>query len=113
MMANIRYLHYQLEQAGLPVVGVSSGGRIDYTRVLTPAEEATAAQVIAAHDPNGLLPEEQNARDYSQARQAALTLLTSGIDGWATMTAAQKQAWLGANMDAVLKILRALIRITT
>ena len=112
-MIKIGLLHYQLEQAGLPVVGVSSDGRIDYAHALTPAEEATAAAVIAAHDPNGLLPEEQDAKDYRDARQAALTLLTSGIDGWAAMTAAQKQAWLGANFDAIMRIIRALIRITT
>jgi len=112
-MINVKLLDYQLKQASLPVVSVSSDGRIDYSRALTPAEQTTAAAIIAAHDPNGLLPEEIEQRDYKQARQAALTLLTSGIDGWATMTAAQKQAWLGANMDAVLRILRALIRITT
>ena len=112
-MIKVGLLHYQLAQAGLPVVGVSADGRVDYSRALVPAEEAIAAQVIAAHDPNGLLPEEQNAQDYRQARQAALTLLNSGIDSWPTMTAAQKNAWVGANMDAVLKILRALIKITT
>jgi len=97
----------------LPVESVDINGRIDYSRALTPAEQTTAAAVVAAHDPNGLLPEEIDRRDYAQARQAALTLLTSGIDAWATMTAAQKQAWLGANMDGVLRILRALIKITT
>jgi len=64
-------------------------------------------------DTAGLLPEEQNTKDYKAARAAALTLLTSGIDGWATMTATQKNTWVGANMDQVLRILRALIRITT
>ena len=112
-MVNSRLLHHQLEQAGLPVIGVSSDGRIDYSRELTAQEQATAAAVIAAHDPNGLLPEEQNARDYREARQAALQLLTNGIDAWAGMTATQKNAWVGATMDAVLRIIRALIRITT
>jgi len=112
-MINYRLLHYQLVQAGLPVEGVSSDGRIDYTRQLTAQEQTTAAAVIAAHDPNGLLPEEQNTKDYREARQAALQLLTNGIDSWAGMTATQKNAWMGANMDAVLRIIRALIRITT
>lgn len=106
-------LHYQLLQAALPVEGVSSDGRIDYSRALTPAEQTTAAAVIAAHDPAGLLPEEQDAQDYKAARAAALTLLTSGIAGWDTMTANQKNAWVGANFGDVLRILRALIRITT
>lgn len=112
-MINVKLLDYQLKQAGLPIIGVSSDGRIDYTRALTPAEETTAAAIIAAHDPNGLLPEEQDAKDYREARQAALTLLTSGIDGWAAMTAAQKQTWIGTNFDAIMRILRAIIRITT
>ena len=112
-MVNYRLLYYELNQAGLPVEGVAADGRIDYTRQLTTQEQTTAAAVIAAHDPNGLLPEEQNARDYREARQAALQLLTNGIDAWAGMTATQKNAWVGANMDAVLRIIRALIRITT
>jgi len=112
-MINTRFLHYQLSQAGLPVEGVSSDGRIDYTRALTPAEQTTAAAIIAAHDPNGLLPEEENTRDYKAARAAALTLLDSGITSWATMTAAQKNAWIGANFDSIMRILRALIKITT
>ena len=112
-MINLQLLQYELLTAGLPVEGVSSNGRIDYGRELTAQEQATAAAVIAAHDPNGLLPEEQNVKDYREARQAALQLLTSGIDIWAGMTATQKNAWMGANMDAVLRIIRALIRITT
>jgi len=112
-MVNYRLLYYELNQAGLPVEGVAADGRIDYTRQLTAQEQTTAAAVIAAHDPNGLLPEEQNTKDYREARQAALQLLTSGIDAWAGMTATQKNAWVGANMDAVLRIIRALIRITT
>lgn len=106
-------LHYQLSQAGLPVISVSSEGRFDYSRALTPAEQATAAQVIAAHDPNGLLPEEQNELDYRNARQAALSLLNSGIASWDNMTNNQKNTWMQTNMVDVLRILRALIRITT
>ena len=112
-MINVKLLHHELAQAGLPIEGVSSNGRIDYTRALTPTEQTTAAAIIAAHDPAGLLPEEENTRDYKAARAAALTLLDSGITSWATMTAAQKQAWIGTNMDAVLRILRALIKIMT
>jgi len=112
-MVNYRLLYYQLSQAGLPVEGVAESGRIDYTRALTPAEEATAAAVIAAHDPNGLLPEEIDRRDYSQARQAALALLDSGIAGWDAMTANQKNAWIGANFKDVMRIIRAMIKITT
>ena len=112
-MVNFRLLSYQLSQAGLPVECVDINGRIDYTRELTLSEQNTAAAIIAAHDPAGLLPEEENTRDYKAARTAALTLLDGGITSWATMTAAQKNAWIGANFDSIMRILRALIKITT
>ena len=49
---NPEKLHRELKDAGLPVVGVSASGRIDYSRALTAAEQAAAEQVIAAHDPS-------------------------------------------------------------
>lgn len=112
-MINTLLLHYELAQAGFPVVSVDINGKIDYSRDLTAEEQAIAAAVIAAHDPDGLLPEERGAKDYREARQAALNLLTSGIDAWTTMTGTQKQTWLGNNFDAIMRILRALIKITT
>lgn len=48
---NPEKLHQELKEAGLPVVGVSASGRVDYSRALTAAEQAAAEQVIAAHDP--------------------------------------------------------------
>jgi len=50
-MLDVTGLHAELEAAGLPVVGVSSDGRVDYARPLTPAEQTTAQAIIAAHDP--------------------------------------------------------------
>lgn len=47
---NSRKLHRELKEVGLPVVGVSSSGRVDYFRLLTAAEQETADAVIAAHD---------------------------------------------------------------
>ena len=44
-------LHEELALSGLPVAGVSSDGRIDYTRPLSKAEQAKAQEVIDAHDP--------------------------------------------------------------
>jgi len=44
-------LHQELLAAGLPVVSVSSEGRVDYSRVLTSTENNTADIVIAVHDP--------------------------------------------------------------
>jgi hypothetical protein len=105
-MVNIHLLYYQLSQAALPVECVDINGRIDYSRALTPEEEATAAAVIAAHDPNGLLPEEIDRRDYAQQRAAALTELDAIIDGTSGLTAAQKTVFFA-------RVLRGLIKITT
>lgn len=68
-MANISLLYYELKQAGLPVEGVSEDGRIDYSQELTAEEQSTAEAVVAAHDPDGDLPKNINAK---QARQAFL-----------------------------------------
>jgi len=43
-------LHQELLAAGLPVVSVSSDGRVDYSRELTTTEQTAAAAVIAAHN---------------------------------------------------------------
>lgn len=48
---NHERLHQELKDAGLPVVSVSTSGRIDYSRSLTAAERETATQVVAVHDP--------------------------------------------------------------
>ncbi len=49
---NPQKLHQELKTAGLPVVGVSSSGRVDYSRSLTSTEKEAATQVITAHDPS-------------------------------------------------------------
>jgi hypothetical protein len=49
---NPEKLHQELKTAGLPVVGVSSSGRVDYSRSLTSAEKEIATQVIKVHDPS-------------------------------------------------------------
>ena len=48
---NPQKLHQELKTADLPVVSVSSSGRIDYSRSLTTTERTTANQIIANHDP--------------------------------------------------------------
>ena len=48
---NPRKLTRELQAAGLPVAGVSSAGRVDYSRELTKAETAAAQAIIDAHDP--------------------------------------------------------------
>ena len=45
-------LHHELKAACLPVVGVSSSGRVDYDRSLTVAEKESARLVMEEHDPS-------------------------------------------------------------
>lgn len=48
---NVSKLHQELEAANLPVISVHSDGRIDYSRALSKAEQASAEKVISSHDP--------------------------------------------------------------
>jgi hypothetical protein len=48
---NPQKLTEEFKKAGLPVVGVSSTGRIDYSRELTASEAKAAEAIISAHDP--------------------------------------------------------------
>ena len=84
---NIQLLHYELYQAGLPVVSVRDGDPIaDYSRELTAEEQATASAVIAAHDPNGLLPDEILRIYANQQKEELLS-----YPNWATWTAQEAQ----------------------
>ena len=93
MPYKILLLHYQIQQAGLPVVGVSAATsqtptsspseyytgpqglvRVDYSRALQPAETASAQSVVNAHDPSALLPIEQDDADEVSAKTAFRSL---------------------------------------
>ncbi len=99
MAINIRLLHYELQQAGLPVVGVSSDGRIDYSRALTGPEQTTADGVVGAHNSESDLPRILNATAALQTfldsslvdltPAEIYTLLQAEIDGWQNLTSAK------------------------
>jgi hypothetical protein len=56
-LINPAKLHEELALSGLPIAGVSSDGRIDYTRPLSKAEQAKAQEVIDNHNPEqNILP---------------------------------------------------------
>ena len=105
-MINVKLLYYELKQASLPVEGVSSDGRIDYSRELTAQEQSTADAVVAAHDPEGELPRVLNAKAVKQAfLDSALanktpveiyTLMQGAIDGWTSLADARSdlRKWL-------------------
>lgn len=51
LLINPTKLHEELKLAGLPVVSVSSSGRVDYSRDLSSKEKSIAFNVIKSHDP--------------------------------------------------------------
>lgn len=94
--------HEELAIAGLPVVGVSSDGRIDYSRDLTPEEQTTADAVIAAHDPT------KRERDERTAWQTAKTY-RDGLNAYMNL-ASPTQVQTVAALKAVIRVLFWLVR---
>lgn len=101
-MIDALQLHADLEAAGLPVVGVSSDGRIDYSRPLTGAEQTTAQAIISAHDPTKREREERTARGAAKAAAADLKLYLDRT----SPTQAQTVAALKLLIRVVLWLLR-------
>ena len=101
-MLDVTGLHAELEAAGLPVVGVSSDGRIDYSRELTPAEQTTAQAIIAAHDPA------KRERGERTTRETAKTYYT-GLNAYLNLTN-PTQAQTVAALKAVIRIVLWFLR---
>lgn len=99
---DVTSLHSELEAAGLPVVGVSSDGRVDYARPLTPAEQTTAQAIITAHDPTKRERDETTASDLAKAAVADLRLYLDR----ANPTNAQTAAALKLLIRVVIWLLR-------
>lgn len=55
----ISKLFEELTEAGIPIVGVSSDGRIDFVDAVTPTQRSLAQQILAAHDPTAKTKQEQ------------------------------------------------------
>lgn len=72
---NPEQLVEELIAAGLPAIGADSAGNVQYSRVLTEAEQTTAAQVIAAHN-----PETGTARRRAIAAAIQLAQTVNGVD---------------------------------
>ena len=101
-MIDVAQLHTEIEAAGLPVVGVSSDGRVDYSRELTSAEQTTAKTIIAAHDP---LKRERDERTAKTTAKAYYTGLNAYLN-LTNPTQAQTVAALKAVIRVVLWFLR-------
>jgi hypothetical protein len=52
-------LHQELTRAGIPIEGCAEDGRIDFLPEATQEQRGLAAQILAAHNPDGPLPEEK------------------------------------------------------
>lgn len=96
----------ELTAAGLTVDGADATGRVQYARDLTPEEQATAAAVLAAHDParreRDELTARQQAKAYRDGLQAYLDL--------ASPTGAQTVAALKAVIRLVMWLVRNELR---
>lgn len=99
---DIAGLHAELEAAGLPVGSVSSDGRVDYSRDLTPTEQTTAQAVIAAHDPDKRTREERDLIDRAKDAAGQLKLYLDRP----TPTNAQTAAALKLTIRVLLWLLR-------
>lgn len=99
---DVTSLHSELEAAGLPVVGVSSDGRVDYARPLTPAEQTTAQAIITAHDPT------KRERDELAARQTAKAY-RDGLNTYLNLNN-PTQAQTVAALKAVIRVVSWLVR---
>jgi len=51
MSYNISKLDHEIRQAGIPIEGVSSDGRIDFLPSATQAQKDQAATILSAHNP--------------------------------------------------------------
>lgn len=101
-MIDVTALTGELIEASLPVVGVSSDGRVDYSRDLTPVEQQTAAAVIAAHDPAKRTRDERTALDQAKAYRDGLNAYLD----LASPTGAQTVAAVKAIIRVLLWLLR-------
>lgn len=78
------------------------------------AQQAQYDAALAAHDPAAIdasraAAQQQDAGDRDQARQAVATL-TTAINGWAGLTAAQKDQAALTNLRATRALIRVLAR---
>lgn len=87
-MINVVKLTRELTQAGIPIDGCSSDGRIDFKPEATAQQRTLAAQILAAHNPDTPLPEDAE-------READLRTLEDAATGLAQITAERAQITSG------------------
>lgn len=91
-MINPLKLHLELIEAGLPVIGVSADGRLDWSITPTQSQLDQANTIVTNHDP---VDYEKLIRDNS-INQAA------NIPSWAGWTEEQALTWHDTNITTPL-----------
>jgi len=95
-------LHDELRAAGFRPEMVSGSGDDIVLMMPDGVDEAAIGAIVAAHDPTK--PTATALDDTDRAEIAAK--LRAGLDGWATLTAAQKDALLRLCVRGVLRLAR-------
>jgi hypothetical protein len=80
-------LHAELEQAGIPIEGVSSDGQIDFSPTATAEQKMQAAVILAKHDPIDY--EAKRWEEYPDLKRIILALLAGGEELEAVKAAVQ------------------------
>jgi hypothetical protein len=86
-LVNPTKLHAELEQAGIPIEGVSSDGRIDFLPAATDEQKTQAAAIVAAHDPVDY--DALRWAEYPDIRAIVLALIAGGTELEAAKAAIQ------------------------
>jgi hypothetical protein len=100
-MFNVSKLMTELLKAGLPVDGVDSNGKIDWSVEPTPEQVQQAEDIKLAHNPDTLLPVDQVQAD-AKGQAAA-------VPNWATWTEQQAVDWINANVTNLASAKQVLI----
>ena len=102
-------LHEELVTAGLRIRSCGSDGSIDWVDLPTPAEQATAQAVLAAHDP-GKRERDRAAEDADRrAKLQQLDAATATPEAWANLSAAQRSEAQRVNIRLTLALARRLL----
>lgn len=107
MAYNVTKLDAELRAAGLDIHGVRADGSIDWVAPPTAQQLATAASVLAAHDPvdHEASVAETARRDLGAMVAAAIADYDTALAHWATLDQAQLKAVVKRNAQVCRALL--------
>lgn len=82
MEVNVKKLVKELQDAGIPVVGCSSNGRIDFSENATDAQKQQAQTILENHDP--IWYYEQRQKEYPPIEDQLDYIYHHGLVAWKT-----------------------------